>query len=108
MKPRRTVSQKRKLVPAPTDAVSKNALLALSRKATYGGNPEHKRNPGDFGLSPPALPRQGKSLPALRLAAYSEHAIGLKSHLVPLVGSQMQRRDAVTVGVRVCIRGHSL
>jgi len=57
MKPRRTVSQKRKLMPAPTDAASKNRLLALSEKATYGGNPEHKRNPGDFGLSPPALPR---------------------------------------------------
>lgn len=29
---------------------------------TYGGNPEHKRNPGDFGLTPPASPRPGKTL----------------------------------------------
>lgn len=28
----------------------------------YGGNPEHKRNPGDFGLSPPTMPRPGKTL----------------------------------------------
>jgi len=32
------------------------------RSVSYGGNPEHKRNPGDFGLKPPADPRQGKSL----------------------------------------------
>jgi hypothetical protein len=28
----------------------------------YGGNPEHKRNPGDFGLTPPAAARMGKTL----------------------------------------------
>jgi len=27
----------------------------------YGGNPEHKRNPGDFGLTPPSSPRLDKS-----------------------------------------------
>lgn len=31
-------------------------------QADYGGNPEHKRNPGDFGLTPPADPRPHKSL----------------------------------------------
>ena len=34
----------------------------LADKVRYGGNPEHKRNPGDFGLTPPAAPRRGKSL----------------------------------------------
>jgi len=29
---------------------------------SYGGNPEHKRNPGDFGLTPPAQPRPDKTL----------------------------------------------
>jgi hypothetical protein len=29
---------------------------------SYGGNPEHKRNPGDFGLNPPIAPRRGKTL----------------------------------------------
>lgn len=28
----------------------------------YGGNPEHKSNPGDFQLTPPSSPRRGKSL----------------------------------------------
>lgn len=26
----------------------------LAKKVGYGGNPEHKRNPGNFGLSPPS------------------------------------------------------
>jgi len=34
----------------------------LAERARYGGNPEHKKNPGDFGLVPPSEPRQGKSL----------------------------------------------
>lgn len=35
---------------------------SLAKKASYGGNPEHKRNPGDFGLDPPSSPRPHKSL----------------------------------------------
>lgn len=34
----------------------------LADKVNYGGNPEHKMNPGDFGLTPPCGPRPGKSL----------------------------------------------
>ncbi|OQX25566.1 MAG: hypothetical protein BWK80_14925 [Desulfobacteraceae bacterium IS3] len=34
----------------------------LARQLRYGGNPEHKKNPGDFGLTPPSCPRPGKSL----------------------------------------------
>jgi len=34
----------------------------LADNVRYGGNPEHKKNPGDFGLTPPSGPRQGKSL----------------------------------------------
>lgn len=37
-------------------------LLDLSSKVQYGGNPEHKKNPGNFKLTPPSLPRAGKSL----------------------------------------------
>jgi hypothetical protein len=33
----------------------------LCRTVKYGGNPEHKRNPGDFKLDPPALPRSDKT-----------------------------------------------
>ena len=34
----------------------------LARQVRYGGNPEHKRNAGDFGLVPPAQPRADKTL----------------------------------------------
>ena len=38
------------------------SLAKLASQAKYGGNPEHKRSPGDFGLTPPSGPRPGKSL----------------------------------------------
>ena len=34
----------------------------LQKNATYEGSPYHKRNPGDFGLTPPAAPRPDKTL----------------------------------------------
>ena len=34
----------------------------IAKQISYGGNPEHKKNPGDFGLTPPRNPRPGKSL----------------------------------------------
>lgn len=34
----------------------------LAEQIRYGGNPEHKMNPGQFGLTPPSGPRPGKSL----------------------------------------------
>jgi hypothetical protein len=37
-------------------------LTALADSVKYGGNPEHKRNPGDFGLVPPSRPRPDKTL----------------------------------------------
>lgn len=42
--------------------VTLDQLKALRRRVSYGGNAEHKRNPGDFGLSPPFGPRKGKTL----------------------------------------------
>jgi len=62
MKKRTTVSPKRRLRPAPVWGEELLTLAALAELAVYGGNPEHKRNPGDFGLSPPSLPRPGKTL----------------------------------------------
>ena len=49
---------KRRLHPGPREL----DLLTLASRATYGGNPQHKRNPGEFGLNPPADPRQEKTL----------------------------------------------
>lgn len=37
-------------------------LKSLADSVNYGGNPEHKRNPGDFGLIPPSQPRADKTL----------------------------------------------
>jgi len=37
-------------------------LDRLAATVHYGGNPEHKRNPGNFGLTPPASPRPHKTL----------------------------------------------
>ncbi len=37
-------------------------LSDLASQAQYGGNPEHKMNPGDFNLTPPSSPRKKKSL----------------------------------------------
>jgi hypothetical protein len=34
----------------------------LSTRVGYGGNPAHKRNPGDFNLVPPSAPRADKTL----------------------------------------------
>ena len=33
----------------------------MATKVTYSGNPEHKRNPGDFALTPPSAPRPDKT-----------------------------------------------
>jgi hypothetical protein len=41
---------------------SKALLDLLLKRVKYGGNPEHKRNPQDFGLTPPSNPRPDKSL----------------------------------------------
>lgn len=54
----RIYNPKRRLV----DEKTRNEKSAFHSKAGYGGNPEHKRNPGDFGLTPPSAPRPGKTL----------------------------------------------
>lgn len=43
-------------------AISSSMREDIAQRVCYGGNPEHKRNPGDFGLTPPAQPRADKSL----------------------------------------------
>lgn len=56
----REFNPKRRLAAADNPPVDERNSLA--KKVTYTGNPEHKRNPGDFGLTPPAQPRRGKTL----------------------------------------------
>ncbi len=56
----RKYNPKRRLASPGTH--TEQQLAKLSRAVRYSGNPEHKRSPGDFGLTPPAQPRRGKSL----------------------------------------------
>lgn len=48
-------------IKAPADGDAE-LLAGLAERVGYGGNPEHKKNPGDFGLTPLSDPRLGKSL----------------------------------------------
>lgn len=51
-------NQKRRVA----DAATPDERDALASRVSYGGNPEHKKAPGDFELHPPAIPRPDKSL----------------------------------------------
>ena len=56
---RRRFSHKRRFAdPTPPRSV----LLDIASRVTYSGSPYHKRNAGDFGLTPPAQPRPDKML----------------------------------------------
>lgn len=46
----------------PNTEAERVALKKLASQVLYGGNPSHKRDPGDFNLSPPSQPREGKTL----------------------------------------------
>jgi hypothetical protein len=56
---RRSYNPKRALVAVKPPQTE---LIALADKIRYGGNPEHKSDPGDFGLTPPSAPRSDKTL----------------------------------------------
>jgi hypothetical protein len=60
---RRKFNPKRQVLPPfGNDPVRVAELLRLSQLVRYAGNPDHKRNPGDFGLTPPSNPRTTKTL----------------------------------------------
>lgn len=44
------------------EGIDSDVLEHIACRVSYVGNPEHKRNPGDFGLMPPAQPRADKTL----------------------------------------------
>jgi len=56
---RKGFNPKRRISPPPIDL---DRLNGLAKRLHYGGNPEHKSNPGDFGLDPPSSPRSDKTL----------------------------------------------
>ncbi len=41
---------------------SEGELAVLAGRVKYGGNPEHKANPGNYGLVPPSRHRPNKSM----------------------------------------------
>jgi hypothetical protein len=55
---RTSFNPKRRIASAPLQA----DLERWAAEVHYGGNPEHKRNPGDFRLTPPSSPRRHKTL----------------------------------------------
>lgn len=59
---RTTANPKRRLAARPTSEPGVEELRQFALRATYMGNPVHKRNPGDFGLEPFRGPRPGKTL----------------------------------------------
>lgn len=59
MAERRHFNRKRRIVDATP---GQNFLNDLASRVRYIGNPVHKRNPGNFALTPPAQPRPDKTL----------------------------------------------
>jgi hypothetical protein len=53
-------NSKRKI--CPPERLADIDLVSLSGRVVYRGNSAHKKNPGDFGLTPPSGARPGKSL----------------------------------------------
>ena len=62
MRPREHHNPKKRIAPIPTEEAQKNLLAKVAKRVRYVGNPDHKRNPGDYRLTPPSRPRPGKSL----------------------------------------------
>jgi hypothetical protein len=60
MKKRTGYNPKRKI--APPNHCPEEQRAKWVANAKYGGNPEHKKRPADYDLTPPASPRPGKTL----------------------------------------------
>lgn len=75
MRRRAGFNPKRRLVAA--DAWPAAHRTALIERLAYGGNPEHKTRPNDYGLSPPTNPRPGKTLCDVRAPFPKREAYGL-------------------------------
>lgn len=83
MRKRTAFNPKRRLCTEAQVAGRRHPIEEFAKRVRYGGNPEHKRNPGDFGLEPRSSPRAGKTLCDVveihtRSAALSLLRIGLR------------------------------
>ena len=59
---RTTFNPKRRLCSEAQLGERVRDLRGRESELRYNGNPQHKKNPGDFGLDPPSAPRLGKTL----------------------------------------------
>lgn len=75
MRKRRGFNPKRRIESA--ERLSAAQKQALANSVNYGGNPEHKRSPGDYGLTPPSAKRPSKTLCDAKGAFPKEMALGL-------------------------------
>ena len=57
--PRRVTNNPKRRIASDID---RTALLGLAARVSYSGSPAHKKNPGDFHLSPPSQARLDKTL----------------------------------------------
>src|SRR6266404_3394762 len=62
MRNRKSFNPKRRVCSVEQFLEQQQEMQDLARRARYSGNPEHKRNPGDFNLDPPSSPRLAKTL----------------------------------------------
>lgn len=60
--PKRKFNPKYHVLTPPEYRSRKEELEKMANTVVYTGNPKHKKNPGDFGLVPPADPRPNASL----------------------------------------------
>lgn len=98
---RRTFNPKRRLCPAEALQTRREALSSRIDDLRYGGNPEHKRHPGYFGLNPPSSPRAGKTLcDRVRIHSRAEALTLLRTGLERGAFSE-QERDGWPQNVRV-------
>jgi hypothetical protein len=61
IKPQRKHNIKNSYVPKFDDSSSQDVFKNWLNKVVYEGSPHHKRNPSDFGLTPPAALKQDKT-----------------------------------------------
>lgn len=56
--PRRTKFNRKREIQEASDL---EVMARLAKRVKYDGSPDHKRNPGDFNLTPPAQPQDDKT-----------------------------------------------
>jgi len=59
---KRTITNPKRRICAVRELPDQEWREQLAERVTYGGNPAHKRNPGNFNLVPPSAPRPSKTL----------------------------------------------